>query len=198
MSSASLEKKASASDVETRSNESEIDLYSYHEKHAGRLVIDPAEAKAELGEAVASRLKLSEDGTKVLWPQPHDSGLDPQNWSSRRKGLLLLIVTLVSIVPDFDSGIAAIFALARQYNTNPGVINNVTSNWSISLLGWGGVISIVFIRRYGRLPVLFWSQVIGLGFLVGATFAPNLNTFAAMRCLTAFFATSPQVAAYTL
>lgn len=163
MSSGSLEKNTSASDVETRSNESEIDLYSYHEKHAGRLVIDPAEAKAEFGEAVASRLKLSEDGTKVLWPQPHDSELDPQNWSSRRKGLLLLIITLASIVPDFDSGIgiAAIFALAQQYNTNPGVINNLTSNWSIFLLGWGGVISIVFIRRYGRLPVLFWSQVIG-------------------------------------
>ncbi|KAF8624996.1 hypothetical protein AX15_005625 [Amanita polypyramis BW_CC] len=49
------------------------------------------------------------------------------------------------------------------------------------------------IRRYGRLPVLFWSQVLALGFLIGATFAPNLNTFAAMRCLTAFFGTTPQV-----
>ena len=63
------------------------------------------EAKIELGAAVAARLKLSEDGTKVLWPQPTDSVLDPQNWSMRRKNLQLFIITLAAIVPDFDSGI---------------------------------------------------------------------------------------------
>lgn len=52
-------------------------------------------------------------------------------------------------------------------------------------------------RKFGRLPVLFWSQVnvfctfrcmhlnlskiLGLGFLIGCTFAPNLPTFAGMR-----------------
>lgn len=63
------------------------------------------EAKIELGDAVAARLKLSPDGTKVLWPQPTDSPLDPQNWSDRRKAFQLLIITMASIVPDFDSGI---------------------------------------------------------------------------------------------
>jgi hypothetical protein len=28
-------------------------------------------------------------------------------------------------------------------------------NWT----GWGGVVAVMFVRRYGRLPVLFWSQV---------------------------------------
>ncbi|KAI0284706.1 hypothetical protein BGY98DRAFT_1173863 [Russula aff. rugulosa BPL654] len=51
----------------------------------------------------------------------------------------------------------------------------------------------MIIRRYGRLPVLFWSQLLALVFLVGCTFAPNLKTFAAMRCLTALFGTCPQV-----
>ncbi|PFH48084.1 hypothetical protein AMATHDRAFT_6124 [Amanita thiersii Skay4041] len=173
----------------------DIDLATFHEKHAGRLVIDPAEAKVEFGVEAAARLKLSADGTKVLWPQPTDSSLDPQNWSDFQKTLHLIIITLASIVPDFDSGIgiAAIFALAREYNTTPGVINNLTSNWSIFLLGWGGVFAVMVVRRYGRLPVLFWSQVLALAFLIGATFAPNLRTFAAMRCLTAFFGTAPQV-----
>ncbi len=63
------------------------------------------EAKAELGEYVASKLKLTEDGSKVLWPQPTDSPRDPQNWDSRRKNLQLLIITLAAFVPDFDSGI---------------------------------------------------------------------------------------------
>ncbi|KAJ7231166.1 MFS general substrate transporter [Mycena haematopus] len=177
------------------SEHSEIDLYSFHEQSAGRLVIDPAEAKIEFGESVASRLKLSRDGTKVLWPQPTDSPDDPQNWSDRRKSLLLIIVTLAAIVPDFDSGIgiAAIFKLAVQYNTTPNHINNLTSNWSIFLLGWGGLTAVMAIRRLGRLPVLFWSQLLAVGFLIGATFAPNLNTFTAMRCLNGFFATAPQV-----
>ncbi|KAF8056670.1 MFS general substrate transporter [Lyophyllum atratum] len=177
------------------SDRSEIDLLSYHEKNAGRLIIDPEEAKLELGEEVAAHLKLNHDGTKVLWPQPTDSPLDPQNWTARRKTIQLIIITLAAIVPDFDSGIgiAAIFALAEQYNTTTGVINNLTSNWSIFLLGWGGIFAVMLMRRYGRLPILFWSQLLSLGFLVGATFAPNLKTFTAMRCLTAFFGTAPQV-----
>ncbi|KAF9459117.1 MFS general substrate transporter [Collybia nuda] len=174
---------------------SNIDLLSYHEKNAGRLIIDPEEAKVELGEAMAARLKLSPDGTKVLWPQPTDSPLDPQNWSGRRKAFQLLIITMASIVPDFDSGIgiASIFALAEQYNTTTEVINNLTSNWSIFLLGWGGIFAVMMMRRLGRLPILFWSQLLALGFLVGATFAPNLKTFTAMRCLSGFFGTAPQV-----
>ncbi|KAK0480594.1 MFS general substrate transporter [Armillaria novae-zelandiae] len=186
----------SAPSVILQEDAKEIDLATFHELHAGRLVIDPAEAKVEFGETFASRLKLSRDGTKVLWPQPTDSARDPQNWSNTRKSIHLFIVTLAAIVPDFDSGIgiASLFPLAQQFNTTTGVINNLTSNWSIFLLGWGGIFAVMVIRRYGRLPILFWSQVLALGFLVGCTFAPNLKTFTAMRCLTAFFATAPQVA----
>ncbi|KAF7323703.1 MFS general substrate transporter [Mycena kentingensis (nom. inval.)] len=178
-----------------RESAEEYDLYSFHERNAGRLVIDPAEAKAEFGDAFAARLKLSRDGTKVLWPQPTDSANDPQNWSDRRKSIMLIIITLAAIVPDFDSGIgiAAIFKLAQQYHTDPNTINNMTSNWSIFLLGPGGVTAVMAIRRLGRLPVLFWSQLLALGFLIGCTFAPDLGTFTAMRCLTAFFGTAPQV-----
>ncbi|KAK2459613.1 hypothetical protein APHAL10511_008368 [Amanita phalloides] len=173
----------------------DIDLFTFHEKNAGRLVIDPAEAKVEFGEEVASRLKLSRNGTIVLWPQPSDSPNDPQNWSDFEKTVHLIITTLAAIVPDFESGIgiATLFSLVQQYHTTPGVINNLTSNWSIFLLGWGGIVAVMVVRRYGRLPVLFWSQVLALGFLIGATVAPNLKTFAAMRCLTAFFGTTSQV-----
>ncbi|KAI0746560.1 MFS general substrate transporter [Daedaleopsis nitida] len=173
----------------------EFDPVTYHEHNAGRLVIDPEEAKIEFGETVASRLKLSADGTKVLWPQPTDDPEDPQNWSDFRKHFQLLIVTLAAIAPDFDSaiGIADIFALANQFDTTTGRINNLTSNWSIFLLGWGGIFAVMLMRRFGRLPVLFYSQVLSLGWLVGCTFAPNLNTYTAMRCLNGFFATTPQV-----
>ncbi|KAH7924714.1 hypothetical protein BV22DRAFT_491405 [Leucogyrophana mollusca] len=164
---------------DTERDTSEVDLLSYHEYRAGRLVIDPQQAKVEFGEVVAAKLKLSEDGTKVLWPQPTDDPNDPQNWSANRKALHLFIMTLAAIVPDFDSGIgiASIFPLAQQYRTTTGVINNETSNWSIFLLAWGSVFAVMLMRRYGRLPVLFWSQLLALLFLIGATIAPNLATF---------------------
>ncbi|KIJ06422.1 hypothetical protein PAXINDRAFT_20390 [Paxillus involutus ATCC 200175] len=173
----------------------EVDLLSYYKQAAGRLVLDPQQAKIEFGDAVGSRLKLSEDGSKVLWPQPTDDPNDPQNWSDRRKTLHLLVITLASVVPDFDSGIgiATIFGLAKQYNTTTGVINDLTSNWSIFLIGWGGIFCVMLMRRFGRLPVLFWTQLLAFGFLIGATFAPDLPTFTAMRCLTGFFGTCPQV-----
>ncbi|KAJ7766307.1 MFS general substrate transporter [Mycena maculata] len=191
----SSEEKIDVADGSSTSEHSEIDLYSFHHQAAGRLVIDPEEAKIEFGEAVASRLKLSPDGTKVLWPQPTDSPEDPQNWSDRRKLLMLIIITLAAIVPDFDSGIgiAAVFKLATQFNTTPAVINDISTPWSIFLLGWGGIAAVILIRRVGRLPVLFWSQVLGVAFLVGVTFAPNLKTLISMRCLNSFFSTTPQV-----
>ncbi|KAJ6608990.1 MFS general substrate transporter [Mycena sp. CBHHK59/15] len=148
-----------------------------HEQRAGRLVIDSKQAEVEFGEDVASGLKLSADGTKVLWPQPTDSPLDPQTWIPRRKALQLFIITLASVVPAFDSGIGvtAIFSLADQYDTSTDIINDLTTSFET---GWGGVLVVVPIRRWGRLPILFWSQVLAMLLLVGATLAPNLKTFA--------------------
>ncbi|KAG0148711.1 hypothetical protein CROQUDRAFT_654544 [Cronartium quercuum f. sp. fusiforme G11] len=161
----------------------------------GKLVIDPLEAEAEFGKELAQKLKLDKSGTVVLWPQPDDSPDDPQNWSPRQKMIILVILTMAAFVPDSTSavGIAALFNLANEYNTTPGVVNDVSSNWSIFLLGPGGIVAVLFARRYGRLPILFWSQVIGLAFLIGCAVAPTLPVFAAMRCLSSFFATAPQV-----
>ncbi|KAG2061658.1 MFS general substrate transporter [Suillus hirtellus] len=152
----------------------DVDFVAYYERASGRLVVDPEQAKVEFGEVMASRLKLSPDGLK---------------WTDFRKTVHLIIITMSAVVPDFDSGIgiASIFGLAQTYDTTSGVINDLTSNWSIFLLGWGGIFWVMLMRRYGRLPVLFWSQLFAFAFLIGATLAPNLATFAGMRCLTAFF-----------
>ncbi|KAG2059916.1 MFS general substrate transporter [Suillus hirtellus] len=158
----------------------EVDFVAYYEQTTGRLVVDPEQAKVEFGEVMASRLKLSSDGLKVLWPQPANDPNDPQNWTDFRKTVHLIIITMSGVVPDFDGGIgiASIFSLAQTYDTTSGVINDRTSNWGIFLLGWGGIFWVMLVRRYGRLPVLFWSQLFALAFLVGATLAPNLATFA--------------------
>ncbi|KAJ7690390.1 hypothetical protein B0H17DRAFT_1201735 [Mycena rosella] len=93
------------------------DLLGYHERNAGRLVVDPAEAQRAFGKAVAARLKLSADGRYVLWPQPTSDPEDPQNWSDARKNLQLLIITLASIVPDFvgSIGITGLYTVTDMY-----------------------------------------------------------------------------------
>ncbi|KXN86661.1 hypothetical protein AN958_09839 [Leucoagaricus sp. SymC.cos] len=169
-------------------SESAINIYTYHEKHAGRLVLDPDEAREEFGPEIASKLKLTKDGTKVLWPQPTDDPQDPQNWSNAQKHLQLFIITLAAVVPDFDSGIgiATVFALAKEFHTTTGHVNDLTSK-SFRSSGWGGLFFVMLMRKYGRLPILFWTQLLALGFLVGTAFAPNIRIFAGMRCLTGFF-----------
>ncbi|KAF8190668.1 MFS general substrate transporter [Mycena galopus ATCC 62051] len=173
----------------------EADLLSYHEYNAGRLIVDPKEAEKEFGREVAALLKLSADGTSILWPQPTSNPEDPQNWSDKQKSLQLLIITLASAVPDFvgSIGVASIFALAERYGTTADHVNALSSNWGVFLLGWGGFAAVIVTRRWGRLPVLFWSQLLALAFLVGGIFAPNINTFSAMRCIAAFFSTAPQI-----
>ncbi|KAL0575223.1 hypothetical protein V5O48_006739 [Marasmius crinis-equi] len=63
---------------------SDDDLAVFHERDAGRLILDPEEARIEFGEALTSRLKLTKDGKTILWPQPRDDPADPQNVSIRR------------------------------------------------------------------------------------------------------------------
>ena len=127
------------------------------------------EAKIEFGEAVAKKLKLSKDGTKVLWPQPTDDPEDPQNvntlsyqdllhcthqhpasgrtsaktssYSLSLWRLSFQISTPALVLAPFsisdcstshsigDIGIADIFALATQYDTTTGHINNLTSKY---------------------------------------------------------------------
>ena len=43
--------------------------------------------------------------------------------------------------------------------------------------GWGGIFAVMLMRRFGRLPILLWSQLFATGWMIGCTFAPNLNTF---------------------
>lgn len=38
-----------------------------------------SKARIEFGETFTSKLKLTDDGTTILWPQPTDDPRDPQN-----------------------------------------------------------------------------------------------------------------------
>jgi MFS family permease len=49
------------------------------------------------------------------------------------------------------------------------------------------------VQRYGRLPVLFWCQLLTLICSIGATYASSYAGFTACRTLQGFFGAPPQV-----
>ncbi|KKY28798.1 putative mfs [Diplodia seriata] len=63
----------------------------------------------------------------------------------------------------------------------------------IFMQGPGGILAVPLCQRYGRLPVLFWSQFLTLIVTIGATFADSYASFTAMRTLQGFFGAAPQV-----
>ncbi|THH16395.1 hypothetical protein EW146_g4245 [Bondarzewia mesenterica] len=159
----------------------ELSMFVLAKPPSGRLVVHPVEAEKEFGHEIASRLKRTPDGAYICWPQPSDDVDDPLNWSSRRKNIVLTVYCLAAFVPDFSIALSVpvLFNLAEQFGVTTEEINDLATNWPVFLLGlycllgvmdvnscssilwvaaWGGVFSIAMISRFGRLPVLFWSQ----------------------------------------
>ena len=72
------------------------------------------EARIEFGDVVASRLKLSKDGTKVLWPQPADDPLDPQNVRLHYPlNVVTMIYDILSSVVRLPEKLAAFYRHTR-------------------------------------------------------------------------------------
>lgn len=57
----------------------------------------------------------------------------------------------------------------------------------------GGLLAVPLCQRYGRLPVLFWSQFLTLVCTIGAYGASGYAGFTACRTLQGFFGAPPQV-----
>lgn len=54
------------------------------------------------------KVKLSADGTFVLIPQPSNDPNDPLNWSQRKKALILAVITIATLLPDYGSATGAV------------------------------------------------------------------------------------------
>jgi MFS family permease len=61
------------------------------------------------------------------------------------------------------------------------------------LQGVGGIFAVPLIQRFGRLPVLFYSQILCALWVMAAALAPSWGSFTAFRALQGFFNTAPQV-----
>lgn len=83
-----------------------VDNIHAHSETEGYLV--EAESKGAEG------LKLAKDGHTVLIPQPSDDPLDPLNWSTVRKHVILLIVSMSAFLPDYGSATGAVTLLPQS------------------------------------------------------------------------------------
>jgi MFS family permease len=73
----------------------------------------------------------------------------------------------------------------------PDVANSISG--AIFMQGPGGLLAVPLVQRYGRLPVLFWSQFLTFICTVGAYGAHSYAGFTACRTLQGFFGAPPQV-----
>lgn len=73
----------------------------------------------------------------------------------------------------------------------PAVANSLSGG--IFMQGPGGLVAVPLIQRFGRLPVLFWSQFLSAIVVMAAAVSPNYASFTAFRTLQGFVNTAPQV-----
>ncbi|BGP15366.1 hypothetical protein JCM10213_001442 [Rhodosporidiobolus nylandii] len=161
------------------------------EKEGGNLLL-------QVEDAAAAGLKTAKDGKTVLVPQPSDDPRDPLNWPEWKKHAILLTVAFAAFVGDAQSG-AGIPLLASQgeeWGMTPNRVNEA-GNLNVLLLGLGGIVAIPPLYFWGRLPVLFWTQLLGTGMILGSVLCQSFTAYYALRPLTSLFLTAGQVIGLT-
>ena len=76
--------------------------------HASAYVLDTKELGAE-----EQGLQTAHDGKTVLIPQPSSDPNDPLNWNPLKKHVILLVITVVSFLPDFESSIGIVTLISQ-------------------------------------------------------------------------------------
>ncbi|KAF2454738.1 major facilitator superfamily domain-containing protein [Lineolata rhizophorae] len=158
------------------------------------IVKEEVDNSAEAGTGAHSQLKHAKDGKTVLIPQPSDDQNDPLNWSWIKKHCVFLALLPGCFLTDWviTWGSTLFEAQAMDWHMSvPDVANSISG--AIFMQGPGGLLAVPLVQRYGRLPVLFWSQFLTLVCSIGATYASGYAGFTACRTLQGFFGAPPQV-----
>ncbi|KAI9816308.1 MAG: hypothetical protein M1827_001910 [Pycnora praestabilis] len=145
-------------------------------------------------EKSAHDVKTTKDGQIILNPQPSDDRDDPLNWSWVQKHKILFALFIPALLTDAGMtwGSTQFEAQAATWHMMvPAVADSLSGG--IFLQGPGGLLVVPLTQRYGRLPVLFWSQALSFIVVIAAAFAPTYAGFTACRTLQGFFNTAPQV-----
>ncbi|GAA5982591.1 hypothetical protein JCM11641_002593 [Rhodosporidiobolus odoratus] len=156
------------------------------EKEGGNLLL-------QVDDAAAAGLKVAKDGKTILVPQPSDDPRDPLNWSSWKKHSILVVLALAAWLSDFQSGsgIPLLASQGAEWGLSPNTVNEA-GNLNVLLLGLGCLVWIPPAYFWGRLPVLFWTQLIGTAMVLGSVLCHSFTAYYALRPLTSLFLTSTQ------
>ncbi|KAF1808393.1 MFS general substrate transporter [Eremomyces bilateralis CBS 781.70] len=148
----------------------------------------------ESGRDAERDLKTAKDGKTVLIPQPSNDPEDPLNWSWTKKHAVFLALIPGCLLTDWviTWGATLFEQQAMDWHMKvPDVANSISG--AIFMQGPGGLLAVPLCQRYGRFPVLFWSQFLTLVCSIGAALAHNYAGFTACRTLQGFFGAPPQV-----
>lgn len=98
--------------------------------------------------------------------------------------MALILVAFGSFAGDFGAGagVPLIFLQAEDWGVSPSTANEANSLAAV-MCGVSGIIWMPLLNSWGRVPVLFWSSVLGFFFTLGAVLAPNFHVHFAMRIL---------------
>ncbi|KAL2158832.1 hypothetical protein VTH06DRAFT_4024 [Thermothelomyces fergusii] len=166
-----------------RSNHHHHPPHPLERRHAGNH--EPSSASSSPGAEAKPADEATGGGggsSPPLDPRPSTSADDPLNWPSAKKHAVLASLIPGCLLSDWTlTWGTAVFAM--QAAECPG----------IALQGLGGLAAVPLCERYGRLPVLFYSQLFSLAATVGAALAPSYGAFTAFRALQGLAGAPPQV-----
>jgi len=99
---------------------------------------------------------------------------------------MLILIGFASFGGDLGnaSGIPCIILQAGEWQISP-VKANYPNNIASLMSGISGLVWMPLVNCWGRMPVLFWSTVLGMSFHLGAILAPDFNTYYALRVISA-------------
>ncbi|KAK4888847.1 hypothetical protein LTR27_012308 [Elasticomyces elasticus] len=134
-----------------------------------------------------SGLKTAADGRTVLIPQPTDDADDPLNWPQSKKLSILLVITFIAFLPDFNSatGVPALIPQSLLWQLSPNTIQyNLVGQ--CAALGTCAILTAILSNYFGRLPVLLAFQVLAVATGVWCAVASSFHSYLAARILTGF------------
>lgn len=126
----------------------------------------------------------AKDPNLVTWEGPDDPA-NPMNWTTRRKWLIIAVVSSISFTLPLASSMFApgVPQLMREFHSDSSLLASFVV--SVFLLGFvaGPFVVAPMSELYGRMIIYHISNVIFLAFTIGCAVSTNL----AMFCVFRFF-----------
>ncbi|EPQ59329.1 MFS general substrate transporter [Gloeophyllum trabeum ATCC 11539] len=144
------------------------------------------------GESAVPEDKKEEALENVEDDWQHDP-INPRNWSSKKKWLMVFLVSFYTFVSPLASSVMApgLPKIAIHYGiTNETIVAMTLSVFLISF-ALGPLLLAPLSEMYGRTWVLHISNLVFLGLNLGCAFSPTTNSLIAFRFLSGFAGAAP-------